>query len=118
MSKPLGKERRRQPRIQVSLPVSVLVDSRPTESVGTVFNLSESGAFLRTARAVERGSPIAVRFEDGVVDPPELRGRVARVDGMQGVGVEFEADHEGLRTLVRKLLATARDLHARFEDPE
>lgn len=118
MSNSNGKERRRQLRVQVSLPVSVLVETRPTESVGTVFNLSESGAFVRTARQVERGSAISLRFEDGVIDPPQVQGRVVRVDDMAGIGIEVEGNHEGLRSVVRKLLATARELHARLDEPE
>jgi hypothetical protein len=75
-----------------------------------VFNLSEGGAFLRTAQPVEQGASIRVAFADGAPQPAELRGRVARVEDSHGVGVEFSDIDTDLRNFVRRLMGACRDI--------
>ena len=111
MSKPPGKERRRRRRVQVALPVSVVVDDSDQETPATVENLSESGVLLKTAAAVEKGRNVRVVFEEGIRARAECTGRVARLDGERGIGVEFNDTAEPLRGFVRRLLVTCRDLH-------
>jgi len=115
-SKPPDKERRRARRVDVCLPVSVRTPGAPDESVGTVFNLSQSGAFLRTARPVEPGGAISIRFDEGASRRVRHPARVARTDGLHGVGVQFDETGDDLRAFVRKLLGAVREVHRGADD--
>jgi hypothetical protein len=97
-------ERRDYPRAELSLPLRVKRVAGQRESGDTVLatvNISSSGVYFLSPRAIEPGTPIEV--EIGLVERPRGRGTVrmitqaevvrleaAEVEGFYGLGVSFD----------------------------
>jgi len=84
-------DRRRRPRIHVSLELKLLAPEQHLILVSRTVELSTTGAFVRTSRALPIGSRVRVAFQRGAHrNPLTLDAEVVRVgtaDGGRQIGI-------------------------------
>jgi uncharacterized protein (TIGR02266 family) len=109
MSNPAGEDKRAHRRVPLILQVEY--PDREGYLADATENLSASGAFVRTSRALEVGArlPLALSFP-GLLEPVELIGEVAWVrcgqaDSPAGVGLRIPDDRLDDRQKLEQLLA-------------
>ncbi len=83
------QERRRSPRISVSLPITFQTADGSVH-VGTVENLSETGMLLVTNTAVPQDTSVRILFgDDDASHAIELQGSVVRSSPVGEFGISF-----------------------------
>ena len=94
------RERRRLP-----VRLRVAYSGQKGRRVNFTRDLNEEGAFVRTAELLEVGArtQLLISPPGGEYKPIEVHGTVARAqgDGDRGMGVKFEFDSDGQRTMMQ-----------------
>jgi hypothetical protein len=86
----MGSERRRHPRVPVTLRIRRQTTTHAPTDVEYATDLSEGGLFIRTTETAKAGTTVSLAFSPGqnAAKEIEARGRVVRVTS-EGMAIEF-----------------------------
>jgi len=115
-------ERRQHPRLEVNVPVTLVVSGGTAPLRGRIRDISQGGCFFSGDSSIRREGRLTMDF---VVLPRSIcnaTGRVIRGDAEGGFAVEFGAINEALQKFVGELQGTSpaarAELLSRILDPE
>jgi uncharacterized protein (TIGR02266 family) len=100
-------EKRRHPRVPVTLEIHRKSTTHEPASVEYATDLSEGGLFIRTQQTAKKGTTLTVSFAPSANAPKEVeaRGRVVRVT-KEGMAIEFIELDPDSRLLLSYALAS------------
>lgn len=106
---PESAERRRSPRANVDLQVSLRFSSVQQFLSAYAGDISETGMFIRTAEPHQVGEEITLRFDAGKECIVQGTARIARIvegpaESDRGIGVEFVELDDTSRKLVEMIV--------------